>query len=93
MEYVDVSGLGLKVKTHKSHNRGISEFIREQLDAIPEDGAVAMVTLATVLVERFPHIPKNQSQVRINMVLGRLEDEFVRLENAKGNTFIAHANK
>lgn len=87
MDYVNVTGL--KVKASRGRvNKGISSFIRRNLNEIPNGGALAISALAKAVRTEFPHINQNQSYVRVNMVLKRLS-AFGRYENDEGKTFIA----
>jgi len=90
MEYTNIESLTVKA-TRGPQSKGISAFIKVQLDAIPEDGALAVGALALALRTEFPHIDTRQSYVRVNMVLQRdgYKDVFQRLEDDKHKTFIA----
>ncbi len=92
MDYVAIGGLKIKASQGGRVNLGISSFIRENLNGIPSDGAVAISELAKAVRTKFPHIEQNQSYVRVNMVLKKLT-AFGRFENKEGKTFIARVAK
>jgi len=69
MEYVNAKTLTPKVGNGRV-NKGISLFIRNVLNDIPVGQAVSQKTLAIQLEDKF-ELKKNQTYVRINMILKR----------------------
>ncbi len=92
MDYVSIGGLKVKASQGGRVNLGISSFIRENLNGIPKDGALAISELAKAVRTKFPHIEQNQSYVRVNMVLKKLV-AFGRFENKDKKTYIAWVAK
>ena len=87
MEYVNASILTPKVGNGRV-NKGISLFIRNVLNGIPVGQAVSLKTLAAQLEDNF-ELKKNQTYVRINMILKRKGFEHLTKGTDEGNnTFI-----
>ncbi len=87
MEFKNADELTAKVGSG-NQGRGISAFIKAQLDSIPEGKGLALKELAEALVREF-NIPKQQSYVRINMVLKRKGyTHLLRAIDTDGYTYI-----
>jgi hypothetical protein len=76
-------------------NTGISALIREQLEAIPEGSALAMVELANFLLKENLLPNRHQAYIRINNVLkSEWGQQFQRLIDKTDNyTYIARKPK
>lgn len=89
MDYVNATTLTPKVGNGRV-NKGISLFIRNVLNNIPAGKAVSLKTLASQLEDEF-ELPKNQTYVRINMILKRKGFEHLtKGTNAENDTFIVN---
>ena len=91
MEYKDSSRL--KVVTGHQSGQGISEFINKTLHATPKGQACPMWELAKEVRDKFPHINKMQSYVRVNMVLKRAgnKGKFIKFADASDYLLIGWA--
>lgn len=80
----------LTVKTI-ANEKGVSAFIKNALNDIPEGKALAMADLVKDLQAQFPNVPnKHQAYTRINNVLSReFGKQFVKLEGTDGYTYIS----
>lgn len=87
MEFKDANELTAKIGTG-NQGRGISAFIKEQLDSIPEGKGLALKQLAVALENEF-NVPRQQGYVRINMVLKRKNyKHLLRAVDTDGFTYI-----
>jgi hypothetical protein len=87
METMDVSKLSIKESEPRA--TGVSKFIREQLEQLPEGQAISQISLAELVVSNCPSVPdKRQAYVRINHVLKSLDTKFKRYKNDKDVTYI-----
>lgn len=85
VKHLDITDM--RVKTEQSRQRGVSAFIRDTLNEIPQGKALALTDLATMVHEKFD-IDKQQSYVRVNNVLrGRIGEKFGRFEK-DGYTYV-----
>lgn len=89
MEYKTIDKLSIKETGTRS--TGVTKFIRDTLDQIPEGRAVGMNELADTVLKECPSVKdKRQAYVRINHVLKSNEKMYMRMkDNEKGGTFIA----
>ncbi len=86
MEYTDKENL---IEKDTSRSTGVSAFIKEALEQIPEGQGLAMKDLATEIASNF-NLPRVQAYVRIGNVLKRKShSHFVKLQDEKGLTFIS----
>lgn len=88
MNYSNTSNLTIKTTTSTS---GVSDFIKSELNAIPEGQAIAMVDLVKLVLENCPTVPnKHQGYTRINNTLSRqFGSQFTKLVGTDGYTYIA----
>ncbi len=88
MEYLNNEDLREKDPSN-TRGSGVSAFIKETLELIPEGQGLAMSDLAKAIADQF-ELPVQQSYVRIGNVLKRKShSNFVRLQDEKGKTFIS----
>ena len=85
--FVETNEMTLKAKRN-AEARGVSQFIKEQLHAIPQGHGLAMSDLAKEVSEQF-FISKQQAYVRVNNAMkGKIGAEFQRFEKS-GYTYLA----
>ena len=90
MEYQSTEKLSIKETGIRS--TGVTKWIREALEEIPEGKALGMKELAKSLVAECPSVKDiRQAYVRINHVL-KDSKKFVRL-TGQGGTFIAQKSE
>lgn len=88
MNFINTSVLTTKTT---SSTAGVSDFIKSELQAIPEGQALAMVDLVRIIQDNCPTVPnKHQAYTRINNVLSRgFGKDFVKMVGNDGYTYIA----
>jgi len=85
--FIDTNEMTLKLQRN-AEAKGVSEFIKEQLRAIPQGHGLAMADLAKEISDHFG-INKQQAYVRVNNTMkGKIGADFQRFEKS-GYTYLA----